>query len=507
MAETPRLPSARRSSPLTQTVKRGTQKLSASVTSAMRKGTAKLAAVPDRLQLSTLQKLKEGNRIALAAAGDNLAKTFSKPLTLLANLGKGIATLIARPGEAFGAVADRFKKDPVDGVIAGANLGASYAGLGSVALVAAAFLAAPFTAGASLGLLPVAATMGSVAGVTGLATLGGSFLKNQVDIATAETRQELEKEARELGEDYANAGVQVVSYGAGKALHKVAEAVKPKNLTPSSVQRVADTLADKVREKLAKQHADAHGGLLVNDMSLDELRDAAVTQVREAMDGTAQGQRDLRVINLDRGSFDALDDLGDRRLVYHGTREEIGALIQQNGFRSSELGDYGSGVYLATSPKTGVGYADNVTISRSPSPKAQPVVITAEVATGKVMDYLSEKDRFMAWAKERFDPTDLSDPVNVPYLKPSVPVNPLVDNTYTRYLPRYAKEMGYDAILVRNAEGLGKDFWVVHDTERLIIRQAIHLDAPTNRELFPSSIDGRVAATITQTHQTTEAES
>jgi|GEM_PF-4549935 len=498
MSESRPVSSARRSTPLASTVKRGTQKLSASVTAAMRKGTAKLTALPDRLDLSTFQKLKEGNRLALAAAGDNLAKTFSKPLTLIANLGKGIATLITRPDEAFGTVADRFKKDPLDGAIAGANLGASYAGLGSLALVITAFVAAPFTAGASLGLLPVAATMGSVAGVTGLATLGASFLKNQVDVATADTRQELEKEARELGQDYANAGVQVVSYGAGKALHKVAEAVKPKNLTPSSVQRVADTLADKVREKLAKQQADAHGGLLVDDLSLDELRDAAVTQVREAMDGTVQGQRDLRVVNVDRGSFDALDDLGDRRLAFHGTREEIGDLIQENGFRPSEIGDYGSGVYLATSPKTGVGYADNVTISRSPSAKAEPVVITAEVATGKVMDYLSEKDRFMSWAKERFDPTDLGDPVNAPYLKPSVPVNPLVDNTYTRYLPRYAKEMGYDSILVRNAEGLGKDFWVVHDTERLIIRQAIHLDPPKNRELFPSSIDGRVAATIAQ---------
>jgi hypothetical protein len=216
------------------------------------------------------------------------------------------------------------------------------------------------------------------------------------------------------------------------------------------------------------------------------------------LDWSVQGKRDLRAVNVDRGSFDALDDIGDRRMVFHGTREEIGALIQENGFKSSDIGDYGSGVYLATSAKTGLGYADNVTISRSPNPNAQPVVITAEVATGKVMDFLSEKDRFLSWAKERFDPTDLSDPINAPYIKPAVPVNPLVDNTYTRYLPRYAKEMGYDSILVRNAEGLGKDFWVVHDTERLIIRQAIHLDVPKNRDLLPKSIDGRVAAAISQ---------
>lgn len=506
MSETGPVSSVRRAAPQANAVKRGTQKLSASVTAAMRKGTAQLAALPDRLNLSTFEKLKEGNRLALKGAGESLGKTFSKPFTLIANIAKGIGTLITRPDEALASVAQRFKKDPIDGVLAGANLGASYAGLGSVALVATAFLAAPFTGGASLGLLPVAATMGSVAGVTGLVTLGASFAKNQVDVATADTRQELEKEAKELGADYANAGIQVVSYGAGKALHKAADVIKPKNYTPASAQRAYDMLADKVREKLTKQHADAHGGVKVNDMSLDEIRAEGIRQVDEALDWSVQGKRDLTAVNVDRGSFDALDEIGDRRLVFHGTREEIGALIQENGFRSSDIGDFGAGVYLTTSPKTGVGYADNVTISRSPNPQAKPVVITTEVATGNVMDFFSEKERFLAWAKERFDPTDLSDPINAPYLKPAVPVNPLVDNTYTRYLPRYAKEMGYDSILIRDAEGLGKDFWVVHDTERLIIRQAIHLDPPKNREFFPATIDGRVAGTIAQTEAQTSSE-
>lgn len=496
----------RRATPLTQKVRQGTQKLTASVTQAMRKGTAKLMAAPDRLELSTLQKLKEGNKIAIASARDSLMQVARKPLSMLSSIGQGIKTLLTEPQKAFAAVAERFKKHPVDGMIAGANLGASYAGLASLALVAAAFVAAPFTAGTSLSLLPAAATLGSVAGVTGLVSLGASFAKNQVDIATADTRQELETEARELGSDYANAGMQLVTYGASKALQKAADAITPKNLTPSSAQRVADTLADKVRQKLARQQADAHGGVKVNDMSLDEIRAEGIRQVEDAMEWAVQGKRDLHVVNLDRGSFDALDEIGDRRLVFHGTREEVGKLIEANGFKPSEIGDYGSGVYLATSAKTGIGYADNVTISRSPTPEAKSVVITAELATGKVMDYLSEKDRFMAWAKERFDPTDLSDPINGLYQKPSVPVNPLVDNSYTRYLPRYAKEMGYDTILIRDAEGLGKDFWVVHDTNRLIIRQAISLDAPTNRELFPSSIDGRIASAIARTQATTDSE-
>jgi hypothetical protein len=497
---------APRPASLATSVKRGTQKLSASVTSAMRKGTATLSALPDRLQLSIPQKLKEGNRLALASAGNSLMNVFKRPLDTLSSMAKGIGELLTRPDKALSAVAARFARDPVDGLIAGANLGASYTGIASLALVAGAFLAAPFTGGASLALLPVAGSLGSAAAVAGLATLGVSFTKNQVDIAGAQTRSELEAEAAELGTDYASAGIQVIGYGAGKALHKVGEAIKPKNLTPSSAQRAYEMLADKVRQKLARQQADAHGGLKINDMSLDEIRAEGIRQVEEAVDWSVQGQRDLHVRNLDLGSLDGLDNVGDRRLVFHGTREEIGALIAENGFKPSEIGDYGSGVYLATSPKTGLGYADNVTISRSVSKTAKPVVVTAEVATGNVMDYLSEKDVFLEWAKARFDPTDLADSVNAPYVKPSVPVNPLVDNSYTRYLPRYAKEMGIDSILIRDAEGLGKDFWVVHDTKRLVIRQAISLDTPTNRELFPSSIDGRIGATVLQTREAVKRE-
>ncbi|HEY9898574.1 MAG TPA: hypothetical protein V6D00_05275 [Pantanalinema sp.] len=506
MTEPIRETGIRRSSPLATTVKRGTQKLSASVTSAIRKGTAKLSAVPDRLHLSTAQKLKEGNRIALSEAGGTLAGVFTHPLGTLKSIARGIGDLVVHPDKAVASVADRFKRDPFDGVVATANLGAAYAGLGSLALVAGAFVAAPFTGGASLAILPLAGTLGSAAGAAGLVTLGASFAKNQVDIARSETRSELEKEAGELGADYANAGLQAVGYGAGKALHKAAEAIKPKNLTPSSAQRAYDTLADKVREKLAHQQADAHGGVKTNDMSLEQVRQEGIRQVQEAVDWSVQGKRDLHVVDVDRGSFDGLSDVGDRRLAFHGTREEIGELIVKNGFKPSEIGDYGSGVYLATSPKTGVGYADNVTISRSLGKNKQPVVVTTEVATGKVLDFLADKDRFLEWAKARFDPTDLTDPVNAPYVKPNVPVNPLVDNSYTRYLPRYAKEMGFDSILIRDAEGLGKDFWVVHDPSRLVIRQAISLDVPTNRELFPSTIDGRIAATVEQVHTTSQSD-
>jgi hypothetical protein len=483
--------------------RRGTRPVSAGVTAAMRKGTARLAAVSDRLQLSTFEKLKEGNRKALAVAANSLSSTVTKPLETLKGIGKGIADLLLRPGKAFASVAERFAKDPVDGVVGAANMGASYAGLASAAMVAVAFLAGPFTGGASLALLPLAGTLGSAAGITGLAALGASFAKNQVDIASAETRQELDKEANELGADYANAGVQVITMAAGKALHKGAEALKPKNINPSSVQRAYDVVADKVREKLAKLQAE-HGGVRTTDMSLAEIRAEGIAQVQEAVDWSVQGKRQLSVIDVDRGSFDMLDHVGERHMTFHGTRQEVRDLIIANGFRPSDIGDFGSGVYLGTSPKTGLVYADDVTFARSTGVNAQPVVFTAEVATGKVLDFLAEKDTFLKWAMEHMDPKDLADPINQLYESPSVPLNPFVDNTYTRFLPRYAKEMGYDSILVRNAEGLGKDFWVVHDPNRVLIRQAISVEAPTNRELFPSTIDGRIVGAVNQARQESE---
>lgn len=483
---------------------RGTRPVAASLTAAVRRGTARLAAVSDRLQLSTLQKLKEGNRRALSLAADSLAHTFTNPLETLGALGRGIGDLLLRPGKAFESITERFAKDPFDGAVGAANLGASYAGLASAALVAIAFLAGPFTAGASLALLPVAGTLGSVAGMTGLVSLGASFAKNQVDVATSRTRTELEREARELGTDYANAGFQVVSAAAGKALHKGAEAIKPKNINPSSVQRAYDVVADKVREKLARQEV-GHGGVKTTDLDLEGIRAEGIKQVQEAVDWSVQGNRKLSVRDVDRGTFDKLDNARERRLTFHGTREEVSDLIVANGFRSSDIGDFGSGIYLATSPKTGLVYADDVTFARSLGTSKHPVVFTAEVATGKVMDFLDEKDRFLAWAKANVDPTDLADPINQLYVKPSVPLNPLVDNTYTRFLPRYAREMGYDTILVRNAEGLGKDFWVVHDSRRVLIRQAISIDPPTNRELVPSSLDGKVLGAVNQTRRTDEA--
>ncbi|HEY9765878.1 MAG TPA: hypothetical protein V6C82_05915, partial [Chroococcales cyanobacterium] len=184
-------------------IKRGTAQLSAVV-----KESAKFAS--DRLQLSTAQKLKEGNKRAVGYAAESLKETVTHPFDTLKDMASGVADTVLHPEKALASVAERYGKSKVDGAIAAGNLGASVTGIGAIALTAGAFLAAPFTGGTSLALLPVAGSVGAVAGVIGLGSLGVSILKNQSDIAGAKTLSELEKQSKELGSDFASAGLEVV---------------------------------------------------------------------------------------------------------------------------------------------------------------------------------------------------------------------------------------------------------------------------------------------------------
>ncbi len=480
----------------------GTGSARQSAAIAIKRGTAKLMGVigsvvpSDRLELSTSRKLEEGNKRAIGYAAASLKELAVHPIEALKGAVKGFSDLIIHPSEAISGVNDRFRKSTVDGLIASTNLGAAWAGIGALVLTAGALLGAPFTAGGSLALLPIAGTIGSVAGAAGAGALGASILKNEADIMGAQTKAELERESQELGADFANAGFEAISYGAGKAVQKAWKENKPKNLNPATAQRNAVRVESVIKEKLGlPNQGRPSGGTDVTALSLDQVREQAKKEVTEALDKTPQGKRILTSKNIDRGSFEGLENLGERRLAYHGTRGEVEGLIRQNGFKNSEIGDFGSGIYLGSSAEVAVSYADDVAIGRGLS-GANPAVFTAEIASGNVMDYLKEKDAFLDWAKQRFSPDDLSNPVNQLYANPSVPVSPWIDNTWTRYLPDYAKEIGYDSILIRDMDGPGNDYWVLHDPKRVIVRQAITFDFPTNRELFPSSIDGKVAGAI-----------
>lgn len=449
----------------------------------------------DELKLSTGAKLLEGNKRALKHAGAALLQMVSHPLQTIGGVFTGMAAMIRHPGLAVRNVVEAFKRNPVDGVLQAGMVASAWGSLASIGLMAVAYGGALVTGGASLMLLPAAGVVAAVAGTVGVVGMVGSFVKNQVDVATADTTAELEAESQELGRDLANFGVMAVTVGAAKALGSVAAKVKPKNVNPSAAQRAATRVKGQIQKKL---HHDVDGppvgGVKVDGRSRDAFREMARQDVEVAVRKSVQHRRPLEVNDLELGSFQGVERLGDHRMVYHGTRSGVSHLVRKNGLKSSEIGDYGSGLYLGSAAKTGVNYADDVTLGRSFSIGERPVVYVGELAPGKVLDFFHHKEAFLKWAKGRFDPTDMTNPVNKLYADPSVPVSKMVDNTWTRFLPDFCKEMGYDSILVRDWDGPGLDYWVVHDPRRLVLRQEILIGEPTNRFLIPAQWNGRLAA-------------
>jgi hypothetical protein len=458
----------------------------------------------DALTLSTGQKLLEGNRRALKVAGSTLRDLVVHPLRTLGAMATGTFDLIANPHRIQEGLRAAFQRSPVDGAIHGVMLSASIAGVAALMTMGVAYGAALFTGGASLAILPAAGVAASWAGAIGVGALGASFIKNQVDVAGAKTEGSLAQQSQELGQDMASLGLagatSAVSHGLGAAARKL----KPKNVNPSAAQRAAYRVQHQVKDKVvdpAPAMPAANRGIKIDGKTRDHFRQRATQEVSEAMKDSVQGKRPLKVEDLDMGSFEGVDRLGEHRMVFHGTRSEISPLIRQNGLQVSDIGDYGSGLYFGGSAKIGVNYADDVTIGRSASATNRPAVYVAEMAPGKVLDYVSQKDTFLAWAKARFDPTDLSDPLNKLYHDPSVPVSKMVDNTWTRYLPQYCKEMGYDSILIRDWDGPGLDYWVVHDPKRVVLRQEIVVDAPENKFLVPPGFNGQNAVTLQATEK------
>lgn len=453
----------------------------------------------DELQLSTGAKLIEGNKRALKVAGESLLSIVAHPLQTLKSMASGAVDMVANPKRFVMSVQEAAQKSPVDGAIQGLMVGSSLVGVAALLTMGVAYGAALFTGGASLAILPAAGMAATWSGFLGVGAMGASFVKNQVDVATAKTKAELERESQELGQDFSSLGLVGTTTAVAHGVGALARKYKPKNVNPSAAQRAAYRVQHQLKDKVDgfnPQQPAANRGIKIDGKGRDQFRTRAAQEIKEALADSVQGPRPVTVNDLDMGSFEGVQRLGEHRMVFHGTRSEISPLIRENGLKVSHIGDYGSGLYFGGSAKIGVNYADDVTIGRSVSASNRPVVYVAEVAPGKVLDYVSQKDAFLKWAKARFDPTDLSDPLNKLYHDPSVPVSKMVDNTWTRYLPQYCQEMGYDSILIRDWDGPGLDYWVVHDPKRVVLRQEILVGSPENKFLVPPGFDGHISATL-----------
>jgi hypothetical protein len=168
--------------------------------------------------------------------------------------------------------------------------------------------------------------------------------------------------------------------------------------------------------------------------------------------------------------------------------------------RSSNYGDFGEGIYLGTTGKIGENYASGVAMRETANPRA---MFSLEVATGKVMDYAVHRQDFEAWAKARFNPADETNAVNQIYANlPKTSTSPFVDLTWNRYMKLYCEEKGFNSILIKDWDGRGQNYFVVHDPRRVIVRQEFHLDPPKNIRAIPAGFNGVLVGSVQRAEAT-----
>lgn len=422
------------------------------------------AGPDDRLALSTGAKLLEGNRRALMTAGGIFAWMVRHPDAAIGGIGHAMLRLAVKPWEVAGDVAARFRRDPVDGVLLGTGMLAGWAGLAALAAGVGALVAAPFTAGASLALLPAIGAVASVGGMVGLGALGASIVKNQVDVARAGTKAELARESEELGQDLANAGLAAATWGAGKGLKAGFQRLSGSKGQVAKFHHDSAATGNKLLDKLGRPTGRApEGGVPTKGMAAASVRGEAATAVREALARTPHGERGFTTQAVEGSSLAGLAEPGEVVLAYQGRNGRTIPKIMANGLKPSTEGNYGPGVYLGSSADVAVRYADDFFAGQK-SPEAAGV-FAAEIAPGRVFDWFKQKGEFLGWLEGRQDvPADI-----------------------TQLLPAFAKEKGYHSVFVRAIEGKGHDYWVVHDPARVGLRQLHVIDPPPNLEVLPGA--------------------
>ncbi len=447
----------------------------------------------DRLTLSG--RLAAGNKLALRHAGGQVRAFAAHPLRALGAAAGAIAGSMLHPVQAAGTVAAAFTRDPVDGLIQGAHLGSLWLAVGSVGVLGTSFALAPFTAGASLAWLPLAGSLGAAAAAGGAGALGVSLAKNEVDIARARTAADLDEQARELGNDVLNAGLLAAAGGAGKAFRSAYTGSRfARKVNPASLKRVSGRanagLWAQVSRRLGIRPAAAGPAPVLKSQAAMKAR--AAFEVQRYLDGNPLGRRTVRdVADLSGPAKSAAKAPGNLRLAYHGTQEKFAAGIRKGGLKPSDIGDYGSGIYLGNKPEVAINYADDAYIAH-PGP-GDGIVYSVEFAPGRVLDFLAKKKAFEAWAKARFNPADASDAVNRLYTGSRTSVSPIVDVRWTRYINRYMAEKGYDSALIRNRDALRADYWMVPDPARVRLLQEFRFAQPTNRSALANGFLGAFA--------------
>ncbi|MBM3268716.1 MAG: hypothetical protein FJZ01_13825 [Candidatus Sericytochromatia bacterium] len=446
----------------------------------------------DRLELSAAGRLAAGNKLALVHAGRQLADFARHPVAIVGATLRGLYDSVRHPARTAARIAGTFATDPMDGIIQTSQFGSLALAIGSLGLMGGSFALAPFTAGASLAWLPLAGTLGAASAAAGAGGLLLSVGKNEADLLRARTSQDLDAQARELGGDLINLGILAAAGGAGRAFRGAYQGSRfARKVNPASLKRVSGRANAgmwahvKRRFGFGPRPPEFVGTAAA---SAGTLKARAALEVGRYLDRNPLGRRRISKI-VDVGDQRALGP--GWRLAYHGTQEKFAPAIRKGGLKPSDIGDYGSGIYLGSKPEVAINYADDAYLAH-PGP-GNGIVYSVAIEPGRVLDFLAAKRQFLAWAKRRFNPGDASDPLNRLYAGSRTSVSPLVDVRWTRYVNRYMAEKGYDSVLIRHRDAIGADYWMIPDPARVRVLQEIHFPQPSNRTALANGILGALA--------------
>ncbi|MDP2339989.1 MAG: phospholipase D-like domain-containing protein [Deltaproteobacteria bacterium] len=129
------------------------------------------------------------------------------------------------------------------------------------------------------------------------------------------------------------------------------------------------------------------------------------------------------------------------RLLYVGVTPHQADLLEGGVFSPAVNTNFGAGMYFASDCHTAIDYS----LVRSKSELGTGAVFVVAAKLDRVLEFPAGQAAFDAWVK----------------LQPVVPDKPLA------LLPHYCREHGYDATVIKDAEGPGRDYVVVYDEHRL----------------------------------------
>lgn len=258
---------------------------------------------PDQLSdMSAWQKLKVGNTHAIGSIAHEGKVLLQNPLSAGANMAQGMVVntweTLSNPQKSFASVANTYQQDKTEGVIQGVKVAGSV--VASAALVVGIGLAVGQTgvkigsirtgqqlqaaslanqtelfsplikqahrwaqAGQTLGHIgQVTGRIGKAASLTVLGATSLSLLKNEVDLARANTAEDMAREVKQITQDAGSLAQSAVTYAANKILTRLAEETKKlytenrnyRSITPEA-QALMDQFIDEQSQVIAQRVA------------------------------------------------------------------------------------------------------------------------------------------------------------------------------------------------------------------------------------------------------------